>query len=119
MTATLPAVIREYLDACDALDAGRIVACVTDDVCFEHVSNGRTSIGVSGVPAFRALVDDATAAFLHRRQRVRDAVVAGDRVAVEIDLEAVVKTPETPVRVSGVSFFTLRDGKIAALREFA
>lgn len=76
-------------------------------------------MGALGVPAFRALVDRATATFLHRRQKVRGAVIAGDRVALEIELEAVAKTPETPIRVSGASFFTLRDGKIAALREFA
>lgn len=123
--AELPGIVREYLDASLAKDAGRLAACFADDIHFEHHSNTGGTVTARGLAAVRGLVNDSARAIRATRQGVRDVVVAGNRVAVEIDFEGIaaadlpngLKAGDT-LRLRGVSFFTLRDGKIAALRDF-
>lgn len=121
MFATLPPIVRSYLESYNAMDVASLVACVSDTVVFEHVSNAGDSIKVEGRASFAHLAAQAAAHFVWRRQTVRTAVVDDARVALEIDWSGVpavdlgaMKAGQEAMR-RGASFMTIVDGKLAEI----
>jgi hypothetical protein len=72
---TLPDVVIRYLEAYNRRDVAALVACVTDDVIFENVSNAGDSMALKGRDAFLKLAAQSATLFSVRRQIVRMAVV--------------------------------------------
>ncbi len=79
----LPDIIHRYLDAYNRRDVEALVACVSETVLFENVSNTRPSLRIDGRDAFARLAAQAAETFTLRRLEVRTAVIAGDHVAPE------------------------------------
>lgn len=115
---TIPKVVQSYLDAYNRSDVTALAACVADDVVFENVSNSGASIKIAGRTAFADLAQQSAAMFASRHQSVRQAVVDGDRVALEVDWTGTpavdfgaMKAGE-PVALRGASFMTIADGQL-------
>lgn len=119
----LPGVVKAYLDAYNRMDVDALLACVTDDVRFENHSNASPeSVVLDGKPALAELARQSLGVFREREQRVIDAVVSGDRVALRIAFRATIAdappegwTAGQALALHGSSFLTLRDGRIAAI----
>jgi ketosteroid isomerase-like protein len=82
-------------------------------------------VRVVGKPPLGDLARQSAAAFSSRRQTVRTCVATADAGAIEVDFVAkpAVDLPNgwkagQQVRLRGASFFTIRDGLIAAIRDF-
>lgn len=126
MTNRLPEIISRYIDAYNARDVEGMLATLTEDVCFENVSNSDGSMKVEGKAELAELARASAAALSARRQSVRSAVVTPERVAVDLDFEATVaadlpngwKAGQT-IALRGVSFFEIRDGLIAGIVDFS
>jgi len=122
----LPEMVRAYLDAYNRKDVAGMLSCLTDDMTFEHVSNGAEPVRVEGKPAFAALARHSAEAFRERHQAVREVVVGADSVAIAVDYRAVVAA-DLPnglkagqrLALQGTSFFTIRDGRIARIVDFS
>lgn len=120
MRQTLPEILQRYLSAYEKKDVEAMLATMTPDVVFEDLPNGHEPTSTNGKEALWTLARQSAQCFSSRRQTVTDAVVAGDRVALQVVFEAVVAC-DLPngwragqaVRLTGASFFTLRDGLIA------
>lgn len=118
---TLPAIIQSYIDAYNRKDAAALVACVDDDVVFENVSNSGQSRKIEGRAAFADLAEQAATMFTTRHQAVTNAVVDGDRVAIEVDWTGTpavdlkhMKAGE-PIAMRGASFMTIRDSLLTRI----
>ncbi|QXT35823.1 nuclear transport factor 2 family protein [Sphingomonas sanguinis] len=118
---TLPAIIQRYIDAYNRKDAAALVACVGDDVVFENVSNSGQSMKIKGRAAFAELAEQAATMFATRHQTITNAVVDGDRVAMEVDWTGTpavdldsMKAGE-PVAMRGASFMTIREGLLTRI----
>ncbi len=118
---TLPVIIQNYLDAYNRKDVAAIVACVADGVVFENVSNAGQSMKIEGRAAFAELAGQAATMFTTRRQTIRNAVVDGDRVALEVDWTGTpaidlgsMKAGE-PVAMRGASFMTIAGGMLTQI----
>jgi steroid delta-isomerase-like uncharacterized protein len=79
-TARTRAVVTQYLEALNAHDPDRIVACVTPDYYNEHTSTPGTS--VRGRDAYRARLPEFLAQFRDLHYEVEDVIVEDDRAAV-------------------------------------
>ena len=122
----VPAPIARYLDAYNARDVDAMLACVTDDVLFENVSNTGGTVMLRGRGSFADAARRTAEVFAERRQTVRTCVASGTRVAIEVDYEGVIAM-DLPnglgegdhVELRAVSFFDLRDGLIARITDFS
>ena len=118
---TLPAIIQSYLDAYNRKDVAALVACVADDIIFENVSNAGQSMKIEGRAAFAELAGRAATMFTIRRQVIRNAVVDGDRVALEVDWTGTPAIDLGPMKAGeqvtlrGASFMTIAGGKLTRI----
>ncbi len=115
----LPNIITDYIAAYNARDVDAMLATLADEVRFENVSGGASTHITEGKTAFAQLANTGVTLFSERRQTVSNAIVGGDRVAVEIAYHAVVAA-DLPngwkagdvLDLTGKSFFQVRDGLI-------
>lgn len=118
----IPATVRSYIEAYNAKDVDRMIACLAPTVHFRNISSGEVNAETRGIGEFEKLARSGAAAFRERRQRVTNCIVVADRVMVEIDYTAVVAT-DLPngwkagqeLRFSGASYFELENGRIVKL----
>ncbi|MDP9414412.1 MAG: nuclear transport factor 2 family protein [Pseudomonadota bacterium] len=124
--AELPGIVKSYISAYNRKDVDALIACVTDDVRFENVSNSGPSLATTSKAAFADLARQSAEAFYEREQSVRRTVMGDDAVAVEIDYRARLAA-DLPngmkagdvLQLRGVSLFKLRDGRIAEILDFS
>lgn len=125
IAVTLPTVIQDYIAAYNRKDIAALVACVADDIIFENVSNSGHSMRIEGRAAFADLAEQAAAMFTTRNQTIRNAVVDGDRVALEVDWTGTpsidlgsMKAGE-PVAMRGASFMTIAKGRLIRIADLS
>lgn len=119
-------IIRRYIDAYNARDMDTMLACVTEDVVFENISNTGKSLRLDGKLMMRQVAEVSGNAFAYRRQRLISLVTGENKAAAEIEFEARaavnlpsgIKAGET-VRVRGASFFEFRDGLLSRIADYS
>lgn len=122
---TLPAIIQSYLDAYNRKDVAALLACVADDVVFENVSNAGQSITIEGRTAFAELARQAATMFTARHQAIRNAVVDGSHVALEVDWTGTPAFDLGPMKAGeqvvmrGASFITISGGKLTRIMDLS
>ncbi len=124
--AELPGVVKSYISAYNRKDVDALIACLTDDVRFENVSNSGQSLVTTSKAEFADLAQQSAAASQEREQSIRRTVVGDDAVAIEIDYRAKLAA-DLPngmkagdvLQLRGVSLFKLRDGGIAEIVDFS
>lgn len=118
---TVPAIIRSYIDAYNRKDVAALVACLGDDIVFENVSNAGQSMKIEGRSAFAELAHQAAAMFTTRHQTITNAVVDGDRVALEVEwtgtpaLDLGPMKAGVPIAMRGASFMTITHGLLTRI----
>jgi steroid delta-isomerase-like uncharacterized protein len=121
----LPAIVQAYLDAYNRRDVEALVECVADTVIFENVSNSGQTMKIEGRRAFAELAEKAATMFIERHQAVRNVVVDGDNIALEVDWSGTpaidlgsMKAGERAT-MRGASFIAIVDGKIARITDLS
>lgn len=77
-----------YVDAYNRKDIDGMMACLADDVVFEHLTNGHPTMTLAGKTAFREQAEKSAQLFTQREQTLRDRTVADDVISVKIDYTA-------------------------------
>ncbi len=119
-------VIRRYVSCYNDRDIDGMVACVTEDVVFENISNSGQSMRLDGRAMMRQVAELSGNAFSYRRQRVVNIVAGNGKAAAEIEFEGKaavdlpngVKAGET-VRVRGASFFEFRGPLLCRIADYS
>lgn len=126
----LPAPVARYLAAYNALDVDAMLATLSDDVIFDHVSNATESVRTEGKEALARLAWQTASLMSARTQSVRTAVCQAQgelvRCALLIDYEATVAM-DLPdgwkqgqvLRLRGASFFELRGELITRVTDLS
>lgn len=70
--------IRQYIDAYNRKDIDAMMACLTPDVVFRHISNGEITLELSGSKAFRKQAEQAAQLFSERQQTLTSLTGYGD-----------------------------------------
>jgi ketosteroid isomerase-like protein len=124
--AMLDEIIRRYIASYNDRDIDAMLACVTDDVVFENISNAGQSMRLDGKPMMRQVAEVSGNAFSYRRQRLINLLTASGKAAAEIEFEgraAVdlpngIKAGET-VKVRGASFFEFRGPLLCRIADYS
>lgn len=122
----LDEIIRRYIANYNDRDIDAMLACVTDDVVFENISNAGQSMRLDGKVMMRQVAEVSGNAFSYRRQRLINLVTGGGKAAAEIEFEgraAVdlpngIKAGET-VKVRGASFFEFRGPLLCRIADYS
>ncbi len=122
----LEEVIARYVACYNARDITGMLACVTDDVIFENISNTGQSMRLDGKEMMRQVAELSGNAFSYRRQRLVTVVTGLGKAAAEIEFEgkAAVDLPNgvkagDTVRVRGASFFEFRGGLLSRIADYS
>lgn len=118
--------VEAYIEAYNHFDVAGMLAPLRDDVVFRNVSNGETTLTLTGREAFRQQAEQATQYFSAREQRVTDWQVNGQRVEVVIDYAAVAAIefsnglkPGDSLHLQGKSVFQVEDGHIISIEDIS
>jgi len=101
------------------------VACVAADVVFENVSNAGQSMRIEGRVAFAELAEQAATMFTTRHQVVMNAIIDGDRVALEVDwtgtpaIDLGAMKAGEPIHMRGASFITITAGLLTRIMDLS
>lgn len=118
--------IRRYIASYNDRDIEAMLACVTDDVVFENISNAGQSMRLDGKAMMRQVAEVSGNAFSYRRQRLINIVTGSGKAAAEIEFEgrAAVDLPNgvragETVRVRGASFFEFRGALLCRIADYS
>ena len=119
--------LKEAIAAFNARDLDRWQGFYTDDIVVRNTLN---PLPVQGKEEARKQVEDLFDAFPDAHIEITNLVSSGDQVAIETEFRGkntgILNNPGMPplpatdreVRVPGSAFVTIRDGKIANVRQF-
>ena len=106
--------VRAALDRLNEHDLVGYYALMTDDVVNTH------GLGTfRGKEAVAATADAAFATMSDHWRRIDRLLVSGDEVAVWLTFGAVVAKTGRPFELEACTIYTIRDGAIAAITEYA
>lgn len=119
-------IIARYIASYNARDIDGMIACVTDDVVFENISNSGQSMRLDGKDMMRQVADLSGNAFSYRRQRLVNVVTGAGKAAAEIEFEgkAAVDLPNgvragETVKIRGASFFEFRGNLLCRIADYS
>ncbi len=122
----LDEIIRRYIASYNDRDIDAMLACVTDDVVFENISNAGQSMRLDGKAMMRQVAEVSGNAFSYRRQRLINLVTSETKAAAEIEFEgrAAVDLPNgvragETVKVRGASFFEFRGPLLCRIADYS
>ena len=119
-------IVSRYIACYNDRDIDGMLACVTDDVIFENISNTGQSMRLEGRDAMAEVARLSGNAFSYRHQTVLSFLDAGDKASAEIAFEgkAAVDLPNgvragEMIEIRGASFFELRDNLLCRIADYS
>jgi hypothetical protein len=105
--------VTRYIEALNAADIGRIVACVTEDFWNEHTAAASQSL--RGREAYQTRLKGFLADYRQMRYVIEDLIVEGERAGLAYSMTYLWHgaEPPRPVTTRGMFRFEVRDGLIA------
>lgn len=119
-------IIANYIASYNARDIDGMIACVTNDVVFENISNSGQSMRLEGKENMKQVAELSGNAFSYRRQRVVSLIIGQGKAAAEIEFEgkAAVDLPNgtkagETIKVRGASFFEFRGNLMCRIADYS
>jgi hypothetical protein len=81
-------VITKFVEAYNRFDIPGMLQCLSHDIVFENVSNGKVNLNLHGIEVFREQAEKAAAAFTQRKQNILSFHHSDQKNTVEIEYEA-------------------------------
>lgn len=82
-------IIKNYVDGYNTFDVDKMVADFDENVVFENIQNGETTMSLSGLTEFRQQAEQAKNYFTKRTQTIKSFRHSGNVTEIEIDYYAV------------------------------
>lgn len=117
----LPAIVESYVNAYNCKDVAALVACVSDQIVFENVSNSDECLKIRGREAFADLAERSALMFIKRKLTIRHVVVDGDHVALWMDwagtpaIDLGTAKAGKPIAMRAASFMTVAEGLLTRI----
>ncbi len=119
-------IIREYVKYYNEFDIDKMLALMTDDVCFENIMNGETDVKTTNIAELEQIAGISLNIFSEREQTIKSIKTEGDCYIAEIDYYGRIaeNLPNglkqgDEIRLSGKSIYKFRDGKICSLTDIS
>ncbi|ULQ56011.1 nuclear transport factor 2 family protein [Flavihumibacter rivuli] len=119
-------IIKNYISAYNQSDVTGMLTDLADDIVFENIQNGETTLLQNGIEAFRAQAEQALAYFTERRQTITAIRHEGDRTEIDISYHAVLAMDfpnglrkGQAIELSGKSIFAFKGDKVIRLTDIS
>ena len=115
-------VIRAALEAYARGDLDGALSHCAEDMCFKTQAapgNGGWEVDCHSLAEFRAALLDLSGEFEFEHYGLVEIIVSGERAATRQDVRARHRETGHPLNTQISGFWTVRDGKITNLQEFA
>ena len=120
------AIISRYIQAYNNFDVEGMTLDFDEQIVFEHISNGETTMLLHGLPAFIQQAEQAKSLFSSRQQAVHRFTHHEEKTEVEVSFSAVLATDQPggfrkgmEIKLTGTSVFTFSGDKIIALTDIS
>lgn len=118
--------VENYIRAYNDFDIKGMLANLHENVVFKNVSNGETTLEITGIDAFRNQAEQAAGFFAEREQRIEKVVFREDVCEVDIAYRAKLAS-DAPnglkagdsLTLNGKSIFRFVEGKISEINDIS
>jgi hypothetical protein len=115
-----------YIRAYNAKDVRGMLTFFDEACVFENISAGKVTVRTEGKAELEALAKRSAEAFASREQKVMSLTEGQERIAVEIEYHAVLRTDLSPelkagsrLDLRGISVCEFSGGKIVRLSDYS
>ncbi|MEO9971438.1 MAG: nuclear transport factor 2 family protein [Hyphomonadaceae bacterium] len=119
-------IVSRYISCYNERDIEGLMACVTEDVIFENISNSGQNMRLDGRDAMGEVARLSINAFSYRRQKIISFIDGGDKASAEVQFEgkAAVDLPNGTkagemLTLLGASFFEIRSGLLCRIADYS
>ncbi len=119
-------IIAKYIEGYNEFSIEKMIADFDDSIGFENISNGETTMSLSGIAAFKEQAEQAKVYFSTRRQTVRLFKHHDNQTEIEIDYYAILAMDfpngmkkGDELKLQGQSIFEFKGNKIIKLTDIS
>lgn len=117
-------IIENYIEAYNSFDTVAMCQHIHPEIQFKNISDGKVTLALEGLNAFKEQANAAVHYFSKRSQRILNWQFLGHQVNIDIQYEAVLAM-DLPsglkkgdvFKLKGSSEFTFKDGEIITLTD--
>ena len=114
--------VENYIRAYNRFDIEGMLANLYEKIVFKNISNGKTTLELEGLDAFRTQAEYAASLFSEREQRIEKIVFTAEDCEVDIDYKAKLAADLSndlqagdEINLKGKSKFRFAGGKITEI----
>jgi hypothetical protein len=119
-------IIKNYVDAYNRFDIDNMVADFDDNIVFENIQDGQTTMSLTGLMEFRQQAERAVSYFTERTQTIKSFTHLDNSIEIEIDYNAVLgmdfpngMKKGQELKLSGKSIFQFVGDRITKLTDIS
>lgn len=119
-------IILNYVQGYNNFNVSKMVADFSDEITFENIQNGQTSMTLIGIEEFKLQAETAKNYFSERQQKIKSFRHEEDKTEIEIEYFGVlaVDFPNgmkkgQELNLNGKSIFVFKDKKIIKLTDIS
>lgn len=119
-------IIRNYIDGYNEFDIDKMVKNFDEDIVFENVSNGETTMSLTGLETFKEQAEQAKGYFSTRKQTIKSYKHQTDETEIEIEYFAILAMDlpnglqkGSDLKLQGKSIFKFHNDKIIKLTDIS
>ncbi|MEP1086427.1 nuclear transport factor 2 family protein [Algoriphagus sp.] len=117
-------IIKNYIEGYNSFDIQKMTRNFSDDILFENIQDGVTTLTLKGIQAFAAQAEETKFYFSKRKQTLLSFKHVADKIEIEIDYWAVlaIDLPNglkkgDEIKLRGRSIFEFSNDKIIMLTD--
>lgn len=118
--------IKNYVTGYNTCDVEKMVADFDENVIFENIHDGHTTLLIAGLSAFKVQAQQALTYFSERMQIIKSFTHSENSCTVEIDYRAILAmdlseslTTGQELKLKGTSIFEFNGHKISKLTDIS
>jgi hypothetical protein len=119
-------IVKEYIDAYNNFDIGKMLLNMHENVKFSNISNGDVNLTTNGIYELKNQAEQAKQYFKERKQTITDIRIIDDTVEIDIDYAGILAVDlpnglkaEERIDLKGKSIFRFKDNKIIELQDIS
>ena len=119
-------IISGYVEGYNNFDVLKMTADFSDDIVFENIESGHTSMILNGIDAFITQAQKAKQYFKERHQKIKSFIHADDKSEIEVEYYGLLATDfpngmrkGQEIKLNGKSIFEFKDEKIVRLTDIS
>ena len=125
-SANRETIIKNYINGYNQFNVDKMIADFADNIIFENIQNGETTMALVGLTALKQQAEEAKAYFSERTQTIKSFSHTDNRTEIEIGYKAILAMDfpnglkkGQELNLSGKSIFEFAGDKIIKLTDIS